>query len=258
MSAILLELPDGKTVRAVIEYDGDLYLRHRLAGENLALSGHSIEFRSGVALRLWVCIAHDALALDFERESSRRDVGQNYVGRPGFFLSQIARVFRDCIGSAVLCNANNIGYWANQFAVVRGALVYKKTTPLFYDPEVDISGSYPFICQTDDQNLEIRDLEVRMIHELDHTSRKYRLAMTREPDRKSIDFGISGYPLLRDGEEVWPDALTHAWDPKLLYYVGDLAGVRRGEILRRMREARRAGYPLHRGGRIGRPARLRP
>jgi hypothetical protein len=59
---------------------------------------------------------------------------------------------------------------------------------------------------------------------------------------------ISGYPLILDSREVWQGAIEEAWDPKLVYYVGDLFGVGQGEIRVRVQQAHASKKELVRHG----------
>jgi len=149
----------------------------------------------------------------------------------------VVRVFKDCVGSiCVLFNANNIGYWANQFMVIHGKLVYKSKTPLFFDPSEDLSGSYTFFCQNSNGVLSVQELEI-VTHVPATDDEKYRLSISLMADATTPWVAVSGYPLIRNGIEVWQDALRQAWDPKLIYHIGDPTDMRRGDILNRLREA---------------------
>jgi hypothetical protein len=230
------------------KFNNFFYTRIELAGDEFSLRGHAIIFRNPEHLKLWTSAPTAVLDYDFSYQSSRPDVTRKeYVPRPGFYLSLLAKAFKDCLGSAsVLFNANNIGYWPNQFMIVQEQLIYKSKTPLFYDPSVDISGQYTFFSQYKDGTLMVREISIKSLEPLSDTE-KYRLAID-DSDSPIPVTGISGYPLIRDSKEVWHTALEQAWDPKLVYYVGDLLGVRQGEIRARLHQARADKKDLVRHG----------
>lgn len=244
MQEITLSNRDRLTVEEA--YHCGLYQRSEISGSGFPFHGQWFEFAARI--RIFVGADQRALGLDFETESARPDVaGKAYRGRPGAYLSVLTRLFADTVGDCLSINGNNIGYWANQFIIRKGHLVYKTVTPMFFDDPNDISGSYPFVGQLVNSDIAFRRIKINADSPQQAHS-KILLRVAKPTDIASIVAGISGYPLIERGRPVWSRYIDQAWDPKLVFYVGDLTDVRHRGIVRRLREAQSRGDQLQRHG----------
>lgn len=126
--------------KATLNFDGDLYQRWELQTDTFR--GHLLKYTSKEVS--FVAGFHPGvLDIDFDKQSVRGDVaGRSYIPRPGFYMSQL---LADRKGqSAVILNANNIGYWGNQFLIINNELVYKTMSALFYDTAEEIGNKTYF------------------------------------------------------------------------------------------------------------------
>lgn len=241
-----ISLASGQQIGISLAFEDALYTRWLLSGTKIPFVSHFVRFHPQSVLRMWVGADQEALDLDFEFQSPRRDIpGRAYVRRPGFFLSRLTRVLRDMLGSCVVMNGNNIGYWGNQFLIVNEKLVYKKTACLFYDPLDTLAGQYAFIVQLLDGTFVARWIDME-----DSPESTQRIAIRpRNTDQvHGVRAGISGYPLIRSGTIVWKDHVSQAWDPKLLYHIGDPSVLTSQVISGRLVVAHETGQPLQRHG----------
>jgi hypothetical protein len=129
-------------------------------------------------------------------------------------------------------NGNNIGYWPNQFAVQCSNLISKTVEPIFFDPRIDLTDDYVFLAQTAAGEYVVRHrklVQLRIPPEAGYELRM--LPLVNEPEWPSA---FSGYPVLLDGRRVWQDYISHAWDGKLLYNVGDVASLPQKEVRARL------------------------
>lgn len=243
-----LSFSNHETIISREEHDDQLYTRWSLRGQNFPFLAQLLQFKPNHALKMWVGVDQDALELDFEKQSARPDVPDRiYVGRPGVYLSRLARILRDCNGPCIVANGNNIGYWGNQFAIINGRLLFKSVTPLFFDPLEDISGTYPFLVQLTDGTFDSRGIELES--QAPNTQEARILLKPRRPDViDSVVAGISGYPVIMDAKVVWHEHINEAWDPKLLYFIGDVSKLDRSTMLKRLKIAHAKGETLQRHG----------
>lgn len=191
------------------------------------------------ACRMQVHADKETLDVDFRRESTRPDVPGELRSRPGYRVADELDDAWKQKERRVLFNGNNVGYWGNQCVIEQAALVYKPRGPIFDDERRawHAGGSHTFFCWSDD-GFTVDDY-----------------ALSAEDDGSGValfppgrftlpDAALSGYPLVRDGHEVWAEHRAGAWDPRLLYNVGRLTGVGRAEVEREIAERTRAGEPL--------------
>lgn len=236
-------ISENESVIAIEEHVSSLYRRTRLEGVDFPFQAQYLQFSSKRKLRLVAGVDVDALSIDFRFETTRRDIPDlTYVSRPGVFLSRIARVYSEAQGTAVLFNGNNIGYWGNQFLIVGGVLKYKKTAPLFYDPTLNVSGTYSFITQSNSGEIGFRWISVQHIP----VAEKDKVALVSISPTNNYVSGVSGFPLIEMGHVVWDKHIEQAWDPKLLYHVGDLYRVRESTIIERLKHSHLHRKPLQR------------
>jgi hypothetical protein len=173
----------------------------------------------------------EVMGLDFRTESVRPDVDGIPRVRPGFRVD-------DELGTvpggadAVLFNGNNVGYWGNQFVIVDGRPVCKPRGSLFADKYAvnELAGEHHVFGWHPDRGFAVAR------HKFDaHEVARDTVEMSAvEPERLPWE-GLSGYPILEDGQQVWHEHVRQAWDPRLLFGVGRLTGVTRTDLLLRMR-----------------------
>ena len=171
-----------------------------------------------------VVSAHpDAIKVDFRTTTVRRDLGgDKYLPRPGFHLPDVLARYRADGRSVVLLNGNNVGYWGNQFVIENGEFRYKRRGPLFDDGQqlrLHATGDHAFFFGHN--GYRITNLAVAANPQsAEDTGSDFRL--DREPDELPR-FGLSGFPLLRNGQAIWRDHAPLAWDPALLFeHLGSL------------------------------------
>lgn len=196
-------------------------------------------------LRMSVHAHDDALAVDFATHQVTDPTHMdNYRDRPGFYLHErLARLLRAGI-SAILLNGNNIGYWGNQFVIQNGELKYKRRGPIFDDGrlEVHTTAKHAFFVG-DDSGFRIESLAL--------------VGTQRENGRTLVDvvvggdghlprYGLSGFPILREGRRVWEEHAEYAWDPGLLYDFGRIRDVSAGQLRQMVRERVTSKTPLAR------------
>ena len=235
---------DPLRLRFPEEYSGPLYSRRGFVGRDYPIRGHIVNMPSGTDIRLGVAAARDALDLDFSRYTSRPDVSDRiYVPRPGFYVTQLARALFAVTDSFLIVNANNVGYWGNQFLISGGRLVYKTTTPIFSTGNHCLKDTYPFIVQDSTGAIGFERLKIQM------SGAWSSFILRFESDRDDpIVSGISGYPLIEEGRPVWKDHVDDAWDPKLLYSLARLEGLGQQDINAAVRAAHDSRQPLQRHG----------
>ena len=205
------------------------YRRHVVSGINFSFFGQFIEFAPQT--KMWVIADIGALNLDFEKQSPRPDIpNREYVKRPGFYISQTAYLLKNIVGDCTRTNGNNIDYWGNQFIINNRALIYKIKTPLFYDEEYSLTDKYYFITQQTDGN----KLKIVEITDKGFSNFGLRLEVSTSTPIDTISSGISGYPLLSNGQAIWHEHIQQAWDPKLLYYIGNVNDITITEIVKRL------------------------
>jgi hypothetical protein len=206
-----------------LAYSGRVYRRWTILVPTMPLRAHWIEFLPDVLISL--SVAQDALRLDMSKESARRDVpGTSYVGRRGFYVSRVCRIVRDTLGDCLVFNGNNIGYWGNQFAIQGGALVFKANPPIFFDPSRLRPGPYWFAGQMNNGEFILERMELTPEVGTDQRT-SWSVSSSDASRLKNLRCALSGFPLIIDGRPVWRDYVEDAWDPKLLYRIGDVQGL---------------------------------
>jgi hypothetical protein len=220
------------------------YSRYLLEGCGFPFRAHCLTFDGAPRPRMLFAADPVTLELDFSTHTTRPDdeLGRIYIGRPGFHLSSICALASQWLGPSCAMSGNNLGYWPNQFALIRGELVYKRARGLFCDPGKYLDGTYPFVAQQTDGSFGLLWLR------LERQDDRVQIVDPCSDQVAAVSAGVSGYPLLAGGESVWATALEHAWDPKLLYEVGHPATLPRAEVLRRLRDAHDRGAALERHG----------
>lgn len=189
--------------------------------------------------------AGDVLDVDFRYESTRSDVPGRLRPRPGFRLVEELEEARSAETPRLLFNGNNIGYWGNQFVIQSGRTVCKPRGPIFDDRALEqhAHGSFTFFCWSPSAfGVEVYDLRSFTSNEADSGVSVLPLC----DEAKLPVSGVSGFPLVREGQPVWSDHVEQAWDPRLLFDVGRLTGVDRSDVLRDIRERHTAGEALMR------------
>lgn len=242
-SLVHFTLVSGTRVRLHECAPSRLYSRQALHGENRPLLAQVLKL-SPLRYSLRVEVHPRVLAVNFARECTRRDVEGTYIGRPGYYLSDQVEALKKVETPAIVTNGNNVGYWGNQFLVKHDVLTYKKNTPVFQYPDADdLSGCYTFLVQTSSGALQFDDIYI------DATTSKGENPVAHfevKPGASSAEpaVGLSGYPLLRNRNPVWHSNIHQVWDPRLLYDTGGTRGLRRAEVLRRLKKAERNAAPM--------------
>lgn len=212
--------------------DGAFYTRHSLVGMDTPFRAQVIRLPTP-NIRMSLRVSPDVMDVDFNSESTRRDVPGVYRPRPGYYLSHEIRLLRNQGRKSVIFNGNNIGYWGNQFTIDGGTLVYKERGHPILDDcpfSTHASGEYTFFCYSG--RFDFRELGVAAVDQgLSGTTLEL---VASDAERPHI--GLSGFPLLRFGQPVWTKYLQLAWDPRLIYSVGKLSHVNRADVLRLLAE----------------------
>lgn len=183
----------------------------------------------------------DTLGVDFRVEVTRSDLGVRQTReRPGIHLSSVLPKLLNDGGPAILFNGNNLGWWGNQFVIRDRELVYKRQGPLFDDgvPALHVEGQYAFFVPTG-SGFEIRRFKLSTT-----PSRTRSGEIELNADEPLPEFGLSGFPLVHDGEAVWQSSASHAWDPRLLFDVPIRRRAGRWQIRKEIQVQREAGAPL--------------
>jgi len=215
-----------------------------LTGVDVQLIAHLIRFDQSKRYKLNVEVHPDVLSFDFRVNSTRRDIpDRNYVPRPGFFVSKKLRFLKDNQRCALVANGNNVGYWGNQFAVIKHNWVFKTTSPIFCDANEDVSEPYRFLLQDPDGTFHVEDVYVSTAAPVDEKSMA-GFEFKRSSSSRAPAVGVSGFPLICSGTSVWRSYLHHAWDPRLIYEVGPIVNASRAQILCRLVDAEFKGLPL--------------
>jgi hypothetical protein len=222
-----------------MEHDpGKLYRRiaicgthERIIAQALVLNEKECNLKAEVDRRV--------LEIDFARQSTRRDVQGEYVGRPGFLLSSCLDTRGPSAPPAILVNGNNVGYWGNQFLLDDGEFIYKKRTPVFHYADAHaLSDTYTFLLQSSYGRLFFDDVYIDADTPVGGGSdATFKAKLDEGPARPVV--GISGYPLLRNSKPAWHANIHQVWDPRLLYDTGSTRGLHRSEVLRRLKRAER-------------------
>ena len=223
--------------------DFDFYRRYRLIGPDAPYVGQVIVVRPEDST-MTVDVDTETLRVDFRHESTRADVPGRYRRRPGIHLADRLDDLAVQGAHAVLVNGNNIGYWANQFAVQGDNLLHKERGPIFDDGDLErhTGGAHPFFCWSAGEfGVQEILLEAVLIGDLDTV-----VAVIHDTCHTKPDAALSGLPVLREGEPVWQDNLNQAWDPRLVYEVGRLVGVTRHDTALLVRRLWAAAAPLAR------------
>jgi hypothetical protein len=236
-------LDDGTRVHLSECAPSRLYSRLTIHGDNRSLVAQALKLNLR-RYNLQVEAHPRVLAINFAHESTRRDVTGRYIGRPGYYLSSHLETLKTAELPAIATNGNNVGYWGNQFILRDDVLTYKKHTPVFQYPDADdLSDSYTFLLQTSSGELKFDDVYIDAM-----TSRHENAVAHFEvkPRQGAVELavGLSGYPLLRNKKPVWHSNVHQVWDPRLLYDTGSTRGLRRAEVLRRLKKAERNGAPM--------------
>jgi len=162
----------------------------------------------------------DVMDLDFRQTVTRPDlVGAAYRERPGLFLTDVLRDLRSSGSPAILFNGNNVGWWGNQFVIRRKQLRFKPKGPIFDDGDLHThaSGRHAFFLPGP-RGFQIVEIELE--------GKKVDVGDTGEMDLRALRplprCGLSGFPLIRNGQRVWEQNGEQAWDPGLLFDVGSL------------------------------------
>ena len=154
----------------------------------------------------------DVMDLDFRHTVTRPDlVGAAYRKRPGLFLTDVLRDLRSSGSPAILFNGNNVGWWGNQFVIRRKQLRFKPKGPIFDD------GDLPHPRQWPPRVLPARSLADSRSSTSSFRARRW---MSATPARWTCGrcaplprCGLSGFPLIRNGQRVWEQNGEQAWDP---------------------------------------------
>jgi hypothetical protein len=175
------------------------------------------------AARLTMSVREDqtVMDLDFRQTVTRPDLaaGAAYLQRPGLFLADVLGHLRSSRSPAILFNGNNVGWWGNQFVIRRKQLRFKPKGPIFDDGDLHThaSGRHAFFLPGP-RGFQIVDIELQ--------GTKVEIGDTGEMDLRALRplprCGLSGFPLIRNGQRVWEQNGEQAWDPGLLFDVGNL------------------------------------
>jgi hypothetical protein len=172
--------------------------------------------------RLGMTVREDqtVMDLDFRHIVTRPDlVGAAYRDRPGHYLTDVLGKLRSSSAPAILFNGNNVGWWGNQFVIRRKQLRFKPKGPIFDDGDLPThaSGRHAFFLPNS-RGFQIVDIELE--------GTKVTTDDTGEMDLRALRplprCGLSGFPLIRNGERVWQQNGEKAWDPGLLFKLGGL------------------------------------
>lgn len=222
-------------------HTSDLYTRYRIADRTQPFFAQILRLPSN-GCGMSVHVSKEALDVDFRSECTRRDVPGIYRERPGIHLSERLAAARQTPTPTIFFNGNNIGYWGNQFAIEGGRLIHKERGPVFDDGKpLEHAGPehFFFSCSSNRFAVERYDLRSAMLD-------KDTIEVRARPHDLLPAAGLSGIPLVHGGQQVWQEHLTMAWDPRLLYEVGRLTDVHRGDVLSDIRSRAAAGEALAR------------
>jgi hypothetical protein len=194
--------------------------------------------------RLSMSVREDqtVMDLDFRHTVTRPDlVGAAYRERPGLYLTDVLCGLRSTTSPAILFNGNNVGWWGNQFVIRRKQLRFKSKGPIFDDGDLPThaSGRHAFFLPAS-RGFQIVDIELE--------GKKVSVDDTGEMDLRALRdlprCGLSGFPLIRNGERAWQKNGEKAWDPGLLFQLGGLRGDGYRAISELVRELLDAGEQL--------------
>lgn len=227
--------------KPISNFENNLYQRWELRTDTFR--GHLLKYASKV-VSFKAGFDPQVLVIDFDKQSVRCDVaGKSYVPRPGCYMSELLAGWQR--QQAVILNGNNIGYWGNQFLIMNNQLIYKTKPSIFYDPAEEIGNkAYFFFIMRRDKSFSFQSIYLERAAASDNTPRYVPHLEEENP----IIYGISGYPLLMNNQIVWQEFVREAFDPKLLYDIGDLSGIRRVEMIRRLEQMHQQRSPLNRHG----------
>lgn len=165
---------------------------------------------------------HDALNIDFKRHQVvDPTIVDTYLHRPGFYLHEKLAKLRKSGDSAILFNGNNIGYWGNQYVIRDHRLQYKRRGPIFDDGDLlshAHNGDHAFFL-AGEAGFRIERLALVGVRR----PAGQTLEALDVPGRDLPRFGLSGFPLLRQGKSVWKEHGPLAWDPGLLFNLGRIS-----------------------------------
>jgi Phosphodiester glycosidase len=195
-------------------------------------------------LRMAVHAHDDALDVNFSsHQVTNPHDADTYRDRPGFYLHEKLAELADKGISAIILNGNNIGYWGNQYVIEDKQFKYKQRGPLFDDGKLlaHANGDHAFFVETNG-TFRIKSLALAGTQRAEGaTLENLRVVTPRLPR-----FGLSGFPLLRDGKPVWRKHGALAWDPGLLFDLGRIEGYTTIELRNMVEELLDSGAKLAR------------
>lgn len=213
---------DRRSLYVIEQVRADWYQRYQVGHQEQKLVAQVL-ILPGDRMGMSVREDQTVMGVDFRHTVTRPDLADlaAYRQRPGLYLTDVLGKLRTERAPAILFNGNNVGWWGNQFVIRRKQLRFKSKGPIFDDGELPahVSRRHAFFLPGP-SGFQIVEIELH--------GTKVDVGDTGEMDLRALRdlprCGLSGFPLIRNGQRVWQQNGEQAWDPGLLFQLGGLRG----------------------------------